>query len=209
MQIPKSAPKLFGAIRVNDAVTITLPGGKKKLGRFLGRGRFSNVFDIGPSVIIYTHHGDLSKDILSHCDLGEPNPHIPPMEYLGQVFNGTIDVYKSKWYITPVTKAIAGPLTWGYMKELHRIHDEAAGVFTGDLIKKDQCIDFNYYIAEHARVPDKLKEALICLTESAQDWGKYYLFDDFRPRNLGLDRKNNLVLLDAMFDAELMQKQRG
>lgn len=208
MKLPAKAPLLFGAKNYRDWVEIELPGGRKLMAQFIGRGKFSNVFvNSLRQIYIYTQHGDLSKDILSHIDW-RSNSHIPMMRWVGSMSGCKIDVYLSRYYhlfmgrrVTPEHKEI--------VKELRRLHKEAASVFTGDIIAKDQCIDFNYYIAEHARVPDKLKEALMLITESAQDWGKHYLFDDFRNKNLGLTAKGHLVFIDPVFNAELLQKERG
>lgn len=209
--LPAKAPLLFGLKLPNDYGQITLPSGQRKSVVFLGRGKFSNVYYAGPrSVYIFTQHGDLSKDIL--CHVHTDMPHVPYMSYLGIYphtnFSVQIDVYQTHWYNPFVLRDV--PYTArNAMTELRLAHAKACSKFKGNIIAKNQCIDFNYYIAEHARVSDKIRMALIAITESAQDWGKTYLFDDFRPKNLGLDSKGRIMFIDAMFDAGLLQKERG
>lgn len=211
-KLPTLAPLMFRANRHLSEVSIELPDGRTRMAQFLGRGKFSNVFLYSegrgrPTVYIYTKHGDLSKDILSHVDR-KNNKHIPLMQYLGPMFDGKIDVYRSQYYVTPVTRNNASASVISIIKALQTVHAEACTKFPGDIIAKNQCIDFNYHIAENVKAPKKIREALCCITESAQDWGNHYLFDDFRAKNLGLDPDGRLVFIDAMFDAEKLQRDR-
>lgn len=208
-KLPKLAPLMFRARRRMSQVEIDLPDGRTLLAQYIGRGKFSNVFrvkSIQDRVYIYTKHGDLSKDILSHIDR-TGNRHIPMMRYLGPMQNGEIDVYQSMYYTTPVIKPLSIGQNWKTVLALRHAHAEACAEFPGDIIAKNQCIDFNYYIVENAKVPRKIREALTLITESAQDWGKHYLFDDFKGRNLGLDKNGRLVFIDPVFDAGMLQKR--
>jgi hypothetical protein len=225
-KLARFAPKMFGVKNKGDYALLTLPSNRTARAEYVGRGRFSNVFRLSPTmasvnysvdavwearenVIIYTKHGDLSKDILCHVDKRKRNPHIPKMSYLGTMFRQTIDVYQSSYCLTPVRKIMTTENDWATIKALRMAHAEACAEFRGDIIAKNQCIDFNYFIANNADVPEKMTQALTLIADSAQDWGKYYLFDDFRAKNLGLDEEGRLVLLDAMFDAALIQKRGG
>jgi hypothetical protein len=178
------------------------------MGQLLGRGKFSNVFLSEKGVVyIYTRHGDLSKDILSHVNR-KNNKHIPVMHYLGPMRDVTLDVYRSKYYETPLRRGFGPSKNWPIVKALQLAHAQACGAFPGNIIAKNQCIDFNYFIAENVKAPAKIREALTLITESAQDWGNTYLFDDFRPSNLGLDNQGRLVFIDAMFDARKLQEKQ-
>lgn len=189
---------------------IILPDGKSRDVTLVGRGTFSTAYLYAPSpppahqvVYLFTRGMDLSKDILSHVHR-EYNKHIPPMAYLGR--KDDYDVYQTKFYKTPVVKGNCSPKTWDIILNLRQTHAKACAEFVGDIVAKNECIDFNYYIAEHAPVPAKIREALRMITKSAMCWGHTYLFDDFRAKNLGLDRDGRLVFIDAVFDARHMQK---
>ena len=203
--LPSRAPKQFGATKKRQNVEILI-WDKPVKATFIGWGQFSNVFrGKGNDVFIYTHYGDNSKEIISMCN---DNPHIPPMEKI-EVIDGPaqedwdVHVFKSK-YFEPFVQARSAK-AWAHHKELRRVRDNCNQLQPDTrMIDSGKCQAINYCVADTARVPAPVKEALNILAETSLNFGQNFLFDDFRPRNLGLDKQGRIVFIDPLFDAELI-----
>lgn len=206
--IPGRPPRQFGARRKGDVRDIIVSHKVKRNAVFLGSGRFTNAFLHGRDVYLFTHYGDFSKEILWHCNEGKRNPHVPVIERI-DVLDGPrgtewdVYVYRSVLYEMPL-KATSGK-AWSEHRELARVRDEAQWRESGKrFIDTDRCHNINYYVCENAKVSESTREALAEIADRARDYGDNYLFDDFRPRNLGLDKRGRLVFVDPVFDAEII-----
>jgi hypothetical protein len=174
---------------------------------YIGSGRFTTAFARKEDVYLYTFHGDLSKSILAHAHREHPNPHIPRVERLGiSKFEGHIvNVYKAKFY-RRVRRENMDAENKRIIHMLQEAHDEAKHEFPGDIVRTYRASEFNEIITRTKGLPDTLSEALKDLAHISLDWGDHYIFDNFHIRNLGLNGKGKLILLDPMFDMEKIQK---
>jgi len=222
MILPAQAPRQFGARNKGDVVDIKVDYKVRRGATFLGRGRFTNAFRHRNDVFLFTHFGDYSKDILSSARHRLASPHLPNIERI-QILDGPpradwdIRVYRSDFYRTPISKPKPDLIkpsvrkrmleSWNMARELQTIRVSAHFIDNNTrMLDSGRCTDINYYVANEAKVTDEMSEALLELAERAADYGDNYLFDDFRPRNLGLDRYGRLVILDAFFDAKIINE---
>ena len=210
MILKNKAPLLFGAKRIGDVVSIYTKeqnrNRRRREARFLGCGKFTCAFSLttDPSkVFLYTFYGDHSKDILAYARKLR-NPHLPVIDKVGDIDHKGLDVqvYLTKLYKMAPTRADMGEVNYMIMKALQLAHRMADAAIKGDLITNLTVHAFNEHVVNNARVHDNVKLALEHIHHSCANWGDHYLFDDFRKANLGLDHKNNLVLVDPIFDAE-------
>jgi hypothetical protein len=52
--------------------------------------------------------------------------------------------------------------------------------------------------------PDNLKEALREVADESRNWSNNFLFDSFARANLATDGRGTLILLDPIFNAEIL-----
>jgi hypothetical protein len=208
----KTAPKLFGAKRKGDACKILLPSGGKRFGYFLGSGRFTNAFWDGKShVYLYTLYDDVSKDILVEAHQRLPrNPHIPDIREMGTIpgpawADWDIKLYKSKMYDTHVARHEMSHSAWYDRRELKQAHTDTHYDGAG--------YDFNSTVVRKADVAQSLHDALWMIIDVCQDHGDHIIFDNFAHKNTAVDPKGNLVLIDPVFDSDMllkdMQRRKG
>lgn len=211
--IPRKAYKMFGAKKQYDVAKIDVMG-TKMLAEYLGSGRFTTAFHVGQlgrskamPVILYTFHEDFSKSILAHTyrEYGtKVKKHIPQITRLGRyVYRGhPCNVYNATYYESVVGTKLSKN-NRRIIDTLQDLHDGACHKFKGNIIRTQQSDEFNHFICEGSAregLPEPITVALEHLRFVAQDWGDHYIFDSFKERNLGLDRKGRLVFLDPMFD---------
>jgi hypothetical protein len=210
--LPNKAPAMFGAKHIGQRVEICV-GDDEIWAAYLGRGRFTTAFraetehgTLSRAVYLYTFHEDFSKSILAHTYRQyASNPHLPEivrvgrMRYRGQMAN----VYKARYYKpidedTKLTQANRDTIN-----VLQGLHEEACDKFRGSVVRTRRSSEFNQFITQgmgQFRLPYLVRAALEALAEEALDWGDHYLFDSFKLRNLALDGKGRLILIDPMFD---------
>ena len=206
--IPRKAPTLFGAYRTGQQVKIQFEtGGSSIWAGYLGSGRFTTAYVRGETVYLYTFHGDLSKSILAHAHREHPSPHIPKIQRLGiEKFEGhVVNVYSAKFY-HKVVRTHLSPQNKELVTLLQELHDDAKHEFPGNIVRSYKASEFNRVITESERLPDEIREVLENLSQIALDWGDHYIFDNFHIRNLGLNGKGKIVLIDPMFDMEKIQR---
>lgn len=212
--LPNKAPLMFGAKELGWYVPIQIETGglTHTWATFIGRGRFTTAFKAGRYVYLYTFHDDFSKSILAHTYRQyEENPHLPKIERVGRMkYKGqTCNVYKAWGYKqidegTKLTRA-----NQEVIKTLQELHEAACAEFKGDIVRTYQSSEFNQFITQGDgmfRLPYLIRAALEALAETALDWGDHYIFDSFKLRNLALNGKGQLILIDPLFDFDKIMK---
>lgn len=217
------APILPPAHKRGDAVLI-----QGKLHRYLGSGRFTSAYLNGTTkrVVLYTYFDDPSKDVVIEARQRAGCPyakrHLPPIEYLRSTEDRghTVKVYEAKSWPRPMMTWETDErewMRWGVKgtrteKDIHRLreaHKIARQIFPEDFTEKAQVNEFNKVVigqADHLRVSVTVIDTLECLYDAAAESNHFIMFDSFRPTNLGLTRSYQLVLVDPMFDYELLDK---
>ena len=207
MKLPHKAPRQFGAMRKGQSVVIDLDH-RRRPAIFLGAGRFTNAFLINRSdVILFSHFGDCSKEIIQACNHRRQNKHIPKMEKI-DVISGPrnadwdVHIYKSRFY-NPVE---GGSAASEMAKAITQARIKASNANRGGLqmLNTGRCYEVNCFVASNAQVPAPLRDALQELADTATNW-ENYLFDDFKPHNCGQDLSGRLILLDPLFSAQLIE----
>lgn len=197
--LPRYAPYVNGRSMIKTSYGLL---------KCIGRGRFTCAYvnQRSGNLYLFVSHGDLCKDIISHVN--RPNKHIPPMVYLGRETYGKrdYDLYCTKRYkiMTPDTCIELHP----HLRAFNEAHQATCDKFRGNLIKGDRCVKFNEHLIKIVKLPMSYKVALRKLSESAKDWGQFYLFDTLRWDNVGLDENNTLVFIDPMFDAKKIHESQ-
>lgn len=211
MKIPERAPVQFNARRVGQACMI--PVGNREISAiFLGRGRFTNAFldVIKEDVYLWTHYGDLSKEIISHCNTLKHIPKVERIEAYRQVFDKAehlVRVYRTRYYDKLTAKY--HPQAYYWAKQIRKARFEAA-IKHGDIRSTEfsnrDCYLENQFVVDRIRgtVPESLVLALQEINDVSAHYDGY-LFDDFNPRNCGIGRNGELIFLDALFSAKIVR----
>lgn len=213
--LPNKAPLMFGAKELGCKALIDLGNGRRAVAQFIGRGRFTTAFRAKRSVYLYTFHDDFSKSILAHTfrQYGT-NPHLPEIERIGRMkWKGQqCNVYKARYYKPITTETGLTRANREIINTLQELHEAACTEFKGDIVKTYQSSEFNQFITQgdgSMRLPYAIRAALEALAEVALDWGDHYIFDSFKLRNLALDGKGQLIMIDPLFDFDkIMQDHR-
>lgn len=206
--LPSKAPTLFGAKRVGQECLITV-GEKPFRATYLGSGRFTAAFERKEKVYLYTFHNDFSKSILAQTykEFGKGNPHLPKIMRLGRMIieDQEVNMYQGRYY-RKVFRTQLSKENKRILTILQEAHDDTRHDFNGNIVHSMESEEFNRGVIGHAvGIPDSMKLALEHLTSVALDWGDHYIFDNFHVRNMGLNGREKLVLLDPMFDMEKIQ----
>lgn len=211
----KKAPFLFTAqgykLNPGDRAMVTTPRSPnvRKGAEFLGRGRFTSAYRVSNDIVyLYVSHGDHSKDMLSQAAHLFDNEHLPKMNHLGSMFDRTVQVYETGYYMCDPELESLTPQGQRDMVGLQKAHKAASERYKGNLIRDKMCGTFNEYIRDHAKVSNGMREAIAHLCEVTQYWGDYYLFDNFRSANMGVDDMGLLVLVDPMFDCKMLNEYK-
>lgn len=211
MKLGNKAPKMFGANQSGQEVLCTIDSkGAERYARYLGSGRFTTAFALGrDNVLLYTFFGDKSKSILAqaHKEFGKDNKHLPNIKRIGKIdYKGhEVMVYSARKY----SRVQMGRLTKGnqqLVRALQEAHDEACIKYPYDIVRSRKCGLFNEVIINAEGLTVQMRLALEHLAGCAEDWDDHYIFDSFQVRNLGLDSRGNIVLIDAMFSMDMVQR---
>lgn len=210
--LPRRAPLLFGAKKKGQHCVIVVDrNGFQCDADFIGTGRFTTAFRVSGSddVILYTFYNDRSKSILAQAwrEFGRTNPHIPRVTRVGQIeIEGLLaNVYKARHYHKVIRKYLT-PENKRIVEILQEAQDEAQHEHPYNIIRSRKAHEFNQLVVNAPGLPTSIKLALEHLAEIALDWGDHYIFDKFQLRNLGLDGRGRLVLIDPMFDMAKVQR---
>lgn len=195
---------------------LTLDSGVEIPVTFLGKGRFSEAYANCANAYVITRERswgtDYSKRIIYNMD--SDNIHLPKIELIGLLDGCKSDVFKMPLYnkLTAFNKE-----AWSYYKELSKIKAEvwykSQEYIRGNVYKYNAYMvvqDIARQVEDSKILPDSIKEAIQLLEVELVDNGYHsWMFEFERKANLMVDNKGNLILLDVIFDMELLENSRN
>ena len=178
----------------------------------LGKGMFTRAWKGADGKVYLDVDDDADeKEILANISQETRSKHLPRVESLGFTERGRL--YRMPLYASPLRAYVDTPkgestTAWRQYRVIKACWDEAyrenwRSVYDGYKVKSAVVA-----CARRKKLPAALVRALELLAEGSDDYGSSYTFE-FSPRNLATDRNGNLILLDVLFDAELVAKKRG
>jgi len=201
-------------LRHIKAAILTLNSGESVHVEQIGKGRFSEAWKNGSYVYVITRERswgtDHSKRILA--ELETENPHIPKVELIGELDSDRSDVFRMPLYKPLTAKAKEA---WKQFKELAKLREQACNnAFRLGWNQKfnpynavQMCEDFACLVEESKAFPEELKEAVRMLADACQERSTWVM--EIAKRNLCVDEQGRLILLDCMFDLEVLENQRN
>jgi len=206
--------------------TLTLDDGTEVELEKIGKGAFSTAYITTSGrhrkVYVITQQedaGDYSKEIISHINSYTRSPYIPKIEYVGCLNDGSC-VYRMPKYEAPLRKS-GHPKAWAQYRTLKKCWEEAEENVRKVYRKRYGFWKAGYHLrfaghevmnevidcAKRAKVSRGLIRALELLKSESSNYGAGYSFE-FSPRNLATSGKDQLILLDVIFDRESIAKRR-
>jgi len=185
-----------------------------------GEGTFSKVYSVPGDesrVVIFTPHGVWDKEATAdaYFDSEGTNPHVPACVKLGELEEW--NAYAMPRYTMPLRAKFSH--AWDQYRQLEECARRARNLIFDKYGWQRQPPDAHGYersweILQCARgesdyetyLPDTLVEALDLMIGAATNYGSQ-MGIEFSPRNLGTDAKGNLVLVDLIFDVEIMGRR--
>lgn len=206
---------------------LTLDSGEVLTLERIGKGMFHTCYVDRASSQVYSvtiersAGSDYSKEILSHPQLGcggTTNPHIPTVEYLGDIDGRDNRVYRMPLYF-PLRAE--NKTAWEQFKRLESAkHDAWTAVCHEQVItgwgtkQKMRMSDIGRLVNQRVcsmtaeTLPVTLHTALIELTDAAANYGSSYCLE-FSRKNCMVDGNGTLILLDVLFDLETVERMRN
>lgn len=140
--------------------------------------------------------GDEAKSILIEAKTTAPNPHLPQIEWLGYGWAGK---RRGEAYRMPLYRKVErGTLAWKQMKALQT----CPSGYQDTLADQLACVEA---LVRQKRIPPRILRGLRQLVDTAQgrgtDWGL-----EFPNANLAMDDKDQLILLDVIFNRRELQR---
>ena len=168
--------------------------------KHIGHGTFADVFRENRGdrrVFIFLPHGVPDKDIAEMARRSLPdNPHLPDVKHFGETEDKV--VYTMPYYSTPFRKANAGD-AWNDYRILYDCLDDMNDSYRYDRKVNAETVK----CAKSEGVDPGVVKALAALDKASRKFSSKYAFE-FSPRNLGVDKDGNMVLLDVLFDRKLV-----
>lgn len=198
------------------AARLTLNTGEVISVELIGKGRFSEAWRNCTNVYVITRSRnwgtDYAKEMLSRLDDEDRGKHIPKVEYLDDIDGRDDRVYKMPLY-QPLTAKCG--VAWAQFKVLQTSVKQAFNEAQRRLAWNEKfnlhnAVDINDRTIELCKergLDTGLVECLQLLRDNITNYGSTWLFE-FRKANLYVDTDGNLILLDVLFDMEVMKQAR-
>ena len=173
----------------------------------IGKGAFSTIHrDLSdPSrVFAFVSEGAYEKEILADAHRSLPkNPHIPAVERFGTLTDGRM-VYAMPFYVAPYRKDNAKASDHAAFNKIRACVSKTYASFKQ---RPYQTTERMVECVEKAGVPDAILEAVQELRDASANYGDSFGME-FSPRNVATDADGNLVLLDLLYDKDLLLRKR-
>ena len=189
------------------------PGGKILGLKPIGKGMFSKAYlATNGKVYVVTkdEEGDLAKEILAQIYLWDKSRHLPRVVKVGMTWNA--NVYQMPLYDAPLRKANAKPEQWRAYQQLKACVEEVNSHprIMGNSPFHDGYDHAIYTIdcLKAAKANKAFIRALQLLVDGMANYGSTYSISDIGTRNLATDAAGNIILLDVVYDRELVAKRR-
>jgi hypothetical protein len=200
-------PDTFDDLSLADrGGTLLTPDGTIPIKK-IGKGMFATVYQNlsrPDRVLAFVSEGAYEKEILrdAHRSLPE-NPHIPAVEHFGTLVDGR-SVYEMPFYTAPYRKGNAKPADH---KAFNTIRKCVSSIYGKSKESRYELTGRKLACIEEAGIPASIFEALTELRDASANYGD--TFDmEFSPRNVATDKDGNIVLLDLLFDSDVLRKRR-
>lgn len=200
-------PESFDDLTLADrGQTLLTPDGAIPIKK-IGKGAFATVYQNLSSpdrVLAFVSEGAYEKEILRDAHRSLPgNPHIPAVEHFGTLVDGR-SVYEMPFYTAPYRKENAKPADH---KAFNTIRKCVSSVYGKSKESRYELTGRKLACVEEAGIPASIFEALTELRDASANYGD--TFDmEFSPRNVATDKDGNIVLLDLLFDSDVLRKRR-
>lgn len=175
----------------------------------LGRGAFTRAFRAGDTAYVVVRPESEDKDVLAAAHSAHPkNPHLPKITFLGELSDDR------KVYRMPVYQPLraAHKTAWTQflaLKEAVETHRKTEDFYArinryGGYAGMERIVEI---AAKDKDIPKSLRTALLAILYELSDRRPTFNFE-FAVRNLAVDEKGRLVLLDPFYDALLLDELR-
>lgn len=191
--------------RIQGAI-LTLPDGQQITVTKLGQGRFSTAWKNGTAVYVQTHEKDRAKEIMSKwlCDV----PHLPDVEHLDTV--GIWEWYKMPLY-SPLTAKSGKAWTDFKALKLARENAEKAVPFVYDKANHERWRRINEAFVDQVESTPSIEhygETVRALVDACAMYGDGWFIEPLQKRNCVVGLSGELILLDPIFDINLLEEER-
>ncbi len=191
-------------MKKGDIKTIELINGwgesYKVQARFLGAGAFAKVYEYENSVYAIVNHGqkhsDYSKEAVANFASGL---NVPEIEVLGHTDSAII--YRMPLYQPLTTK---NRQAWDDFRMLLKCWNSVIG--KSYQFGRDFSYAFSAKVQESA-LSDDIKESVESIVNAGANYGDNYRIEICK-RNLAVDCKGNLILLDILFNADALKRNK-
>lgn len=183
--------------------------------RHLGEGSFATAWqDVAVPSRVWVRvpwaSEDFSKELVARLLQKMDNPHLPFIRQVGRDEAATF--YVMPFYHMPLRKENLSVEGWAQAKALRACHRAVySNVWKWGMDVSVKAREDILACAKRDPVLSAsplLLEALEGLHEFAHDYGRGAAFDSFTPRNLGADSEGRLVLVDAIFNQDVLARRK-
>ena len=172
--------------------------------RLLGKGTFVTCYEVEGIVYSYVRiHNkgydftDMSKEAIATC-ADSDNPHVPSIDYLGNVKNDSESLYRMPLYYN-LSKENSH--AWSQAQILIKMFNKNIGMINGE-----SAYDYNMRFIELVRgkIDSAILDGIESIVTACTNYGLDYKLE-FSKRNLKVDADGNLILLDIVFNMRANQ----
>lgn len=171
----------------------------------IGKGAFSTIYESKDrlAVVAIVMEGAYDKEMLAAAHEDAPrNPHIPAIKRYGSLTDGR-QVFTMPRYATPYRAPNATKASHAAYKLMRKCLDAPINYKA----RPYEIVEAQIECMARAGVEPKILAAVRTIQDSAANYGDGYRME-ISPRNVATDAAGNLVLLDIMFDQDLMNRIR-
>ncbi len=188
------------------AAILTLPDGVQKHVERIGKGRFSTAWKNGEHVYVQTHEQDYAKELLSHI---RGKAHIPDVELIGESV-------LHRWYKMPLYQKLTAKSkrAWQDYKHLKQLLADAwnAELKENGYRREIQasCVNGRFQDAVQGTpgLAERYGDSIESLVIWCATYGSSWLIEELQTRNCAVDANGELILLDPVFDLNIVREQQ-
>ena len=203
-------PQSFNDLVLTRGSELLTPDGILHLEK-IGKGMFSTIYrETGGErrVFAMTVDGAYEKEILATAHEEYPeNPHLPALEKFGILTDDRM-VYVMKHYTAPYRVANANEEDAKAFLTIRKCVHEPAAFHAIHRMSGYEGSHHRIDCMRAAGLPEPLLEAITAIVEASSNYGDSFTME-FSPRNVATDEHGRLVLLDLLYDRELVDKLKA
>ena len=188
------------------AAVLTLDNGQPIHVERIGRGMYSTAWKNGTAVYIQTHEDDAAKEML--CQIHD-TPHLPTVERI----HSDSDTSIYNWYKMPLYQKLtsAHKRAWTDYRALQKLRIKASQTANFAWAKNLQCDSVNNEFLELVKqspLAAQYEAPIEALTEWCASYSQSWLIEELQARNCAVDANGDLILLDPIFDLQIIRDQQ-